>query len=363
MTPYYDDGQVRLLQGDVREVLATLEAESVQTCVTSPPYWSLRDYKVPPTIWGGDELHIHDWESAGSREGFTGSKRWQHPTDDGEGRTRENSGEDWGKVQQGESCACGAWRGCLGLEPTPEMFIEHTVMVFREVRRVLRNDGTLWLNIGDSYAGSWGSQGHFRESTTNNKQISRHQILNHPKLARKTGAIPPGSGLKEKDLVGIPWMLAFALRADGWYLRQEIIWHKPNPMPESTKDRCTKAHESIFLLTKRPRYYYDQDAIREPSPDGPVLLGANKRSVWTVPTAPFAEAHFATFPPALIEPCILAGAPEGGVVLDPFVGSGTTAMVARRLGRRAIGIDLSAQYLEMAVRRAGGQLAMIGGVE
>ena len=285
----------------------------------------------------------------------------------------------------------------MGLEATPAEFVTGMVAVFREVRRVLADDGTLWLNIGDSYAGSWGAQGK-RETPG---EISRNSVRNHPKRAANTGTIR-GEGLKPKDLIGIPWMLAFALRADGWYLRQEIIWHKPNPMPESVTDRCTKAHESLFLLSKRPTYYFDQDSILEPvslntharlaqnglaqqagsgrvpgKTNGPMKAvgrkfdpGAgnknnpsfdaamavmpsarNKRSVWTVPTQPFSEAHFATFPPALIEPCILAGCPVGGMVLDPFGGAGTTGMVAQRLGRSATLIELNPEYAAMADRR------------
>lgn len=419
-TPYYDDGQVRLLQGDVREVLRGMEAESVQCVVTSPPYWSLRDYGVPPSVWGGDETHLHDWEDEAGAEGYQGTARWQHSSN-GRGEeapdekklrvSRELRPEAWGEVGRGATCqGCGAWRGALGLEPTPEMFVAHTVDVFREVHRVLRKDGTLWLNIGDSYAGSWGAQGR-TGSMAERPVISSRQIGEHPQFQTRTGARGLGDGIKPKDLVGIPWMLAFALRADGWWLRQDIIWHKPNPMPESTRDRCTKSHEYLFLLAKSERYYYDQDAIREDSspntnartskaqieeitaaraaganttaagmavttksaPAGSGIKAndsyhhamalpvetRNKRDVWSIPTAPYPEAHFATFPPALVEPCILAGCPEGGVVLDPFVGSGTTAMVARQLGRRAVGIDLNPEYMAMAVGRIGAQMALL----
>lgn len=371
MTAYFDDGQVTLLLGDVRECLRKLPTESVNCVVTSPPYWSLRDYGMP---------------------------------------------------------------GQLGLEPTPEEYVANMVAVFREVRRVLRNDGTLWLNIGDCYATGGGRVGDAPGGGKQGEAWRLRGLMTTPNRM-------PLDGLKAKDLVGIPWMLAFALRADGWWLRQDIIWSKPNPMPESVRDRCTKAHEYLFLLSKsggRPNlwratdtlewayqrpdlsetigdpplprwrgfdYYYDAAAIREsagyPSdrpqnsfareqPDIPfqkpqkrknrtVRLGVdthggaqgsgymeypedtrNKRSVWHIPTAPFPEAHFATFPPALVEPCILAGCPEGGIVLDPFIGSGTTAMVARQLGRRAVGIDLNGEYLEMAVRRIGAQMALIG---
>ena len=296
-----------------------------------------------------------------------------------------------------------------------QCYVCQMVDVFREVRRVLRSDATLWLNIGDSYYGSTQTGG------TNSKEGSAKRVGRMFGAGARRGAQSDtdGASLKPKDLVGIPWMLAFALRADGWYLRQDIIWAKPNPMPESVRDRCTKAHEYLFLLSKSERYYYDSDAIKEGvSPnthsrggrdvpaswntrnfdnhayapgertaannplkrsgnkerkpatergaphdgvDGSVPWegdSRNKRSVWNIATAPYAEAHFATFPPALVEPCILAGCPEGGTVLDPFIGSGTTALVARRLGRKAIGIDLNAEYLDMAVRRAGGQLAM-----
>lgn len=340
MTPYYDDGQAALYLGDAIEVLREMPAASVNMCVTSPPYWGLRDYGVD---------------------------------------------------------------GQIGLEPTPETYVERLVDVFREVKRVLRDDGTLFLNLGDSYAAERGGTHQPAETlaggrhgkTVNGERVNRGRGDNY-NPARNARAL----GLKHKDLVGIPWMVAFALRADGWWLRQDIIWSKPNPMPESVTDRCTKAHKYLFLLSKRERYYYDQDAIREVGAgwngskfdDGKnaeihpnvgrkrrtVRPGIdthgggqgkgyieypegtrNRRSVWHIPSAPFPEAHFATFPPALVEPCILAGCPEGGTVLDPFVGSGTVAMVAKGLGRRAIGIDLNPEYLAMAVRRIP-QLAMIG---
>ena len=306
-------------------------------------------------------------------------------------------------------------RAEIGLEPTPDEFVEALVAVFSEVRRVLRDDGTVWLNLGDSYAGSWGAQGK-RETPG---EISRNSVRNHPKRARQTGTIRR-AGLKSKDLIGIPWMVAFALRADGWYLRQDIIWSKPNPMPESVEDRCTKAHEYIFMLSKSARYYYDAEAIKNPPSDAllqqvrdgyagrdtkdfasggaqsasgtkariieqarakvdkqrghgrrhagfnarwdnltreeQMALGSNKRSVWEVATQPYKGAHFATFPPALIEPCILAGCPVGGHVLDPFGGSGTTALVARNLNRSATLIDLNPEYVAMARERVHGPL-------
>jgi DNA modification methylase len=305
----------QLIHGDCLEVLRTLPAESVNCCVTSPPYWGLRDYGVD---------------------------------------------------------------GQLGLEATPEEYVAKMVEVFREVRRVLRDDGTLWLNIGDTYNAYNGGAGP-------GSKLSKTQSDNRPALA--TGYGLQCKTLKPKDLVGIPWRLAFALQADGWWLRQDIIWHKPNPMPESVRDRCTKSHEYIFLLAKADRYYYDADAIREEAvctkmpgrnmTDTRTTYGAsnggnsglvalrnrlrdtgepdetrNKRSVWTVTTKPYSGAHFATFPPDLIEPCILAGCPEGGTVLDPFLGSGTTAQVCYWNRRDCIGIELNAEYVKLAESRA-----------
>ena len=256
----------------------------------------------------------------------------------------------------------------LGLEKTPEEFIAKMVQIFSEVKRVLRNDGTLWLNMGDSYAHSLRQSG--PEHAGRLANASKGQI--------KKGFKPIAPGFKEKDLCGIPWMLAFALRADGWYLRSDIIWHKPNPMPESVTDRPTKSHEYMFLLSKSAKYYYDADAIRENFADermgasgvrcgvpqkhaaaagrggdgglqafnGSGTGGRNKRTVWTIPTSPMPDAHFATFPKKLIEPCILAGSAEGGTVLDPFFGSGTTGLVAYRHGRKFVGIELSQTYLD-----------------
>lgn len=292
-----------IIQGDVREALKTLPDKSIHCCVTSPPYYGLRDYGVD---------------------------------------------------------------GQVGLEVTPAEYVGRMVEVFREVKRVLRDDGTLWLNLGDSYAMKFGG-GKGRKSGTTKAAVDE--------IEKPPREIP--SGLKPKDLVGIPWMVAFALRADGWYLRQDIIWHKPNAMPESVTDRPTKAHEYIFLLSKSQRYYYDFEIIKEPTitrdnsyrdrddsklnnTPGRTRMGGlktnnyemrNKRSVWTVPTKPFSEAHFAVFPPKLIEPCILAGCPVGGIVLDPFMGSGTTALVAFEHGRNYLGIELNPEYIKLANRR------------
>ncbi|MDQ0654396.1 DNA-methyltransferase [Pseudomonas cedrina] len=341
--------QHRVLIGDCIESMRTLQDKSAQMCVTSPPYYGLRDYGVD---------------------------------------------------------------GQIGLEETPAEFISRLVDVFREVRRVLRDDGTAWVNMGDSYAGSWGAHGR-DDMGVGVSTLSQRQVMASQRKAKAT----THAEYKPKDLMGMPWRLAFALQDDGWYLRQDIIWHKPNPMPESTRDRCTKAHEYIFLLSKSRRYHCDMSAIREPAAEaslnrwaqdienqagsdrvpgksnGPmkavggdrsrrdsfqredskreqVIPGQskgthrpdraesewdigtrNKRSVWTVATQGFKGAHFATFPPDLIRPCILAGARLGGVVLDPFGGAGTTAVVAMQEGRKSILCELNPEYAAMAERR------------
>jgi site-specific DNA-methyltransferase (adenine-specific) len=259
--------------------------------------------------------------------------------------------------------------GQIGLEATPDAFVAKLVEVFREVRRVLRDDGTLWLNLGDSYARNPAKGQH--KPGDNGKQA---YIYDNGGGRASSTSLP---GLRDKQLIGIPWRVAFALQADGWYLRQDIIWHKPNPMPESVRDRCTKAHEYVFLLSKGPRYYFDAEAIKEPGvvpagtkgakgsaeragqkgvnarpPEYKIYDGTrNRRSVWTVTTKPYSGAHFATFPPDLIEPCILAGAPLGGTVLDPFGGSGTTAGVAVKHGRKAILCELNPEYAALIPQR------------
>lgn len=295
--------------------------------------------------------------------------------------------------------------GQIGLEETPEAFIAKLVAVFRQLRRALKPEGTLWVNMGDSYAGSGRGVGDMKRSS-HKQRSNAGSWTGDAHKAFKGGAVKP------KDLIGIPWMLAFALRADGWYLRQDIIWYKPNPMPESVTDRCTKAHEYIFLFSKSARYYFDAEAIKEPATgwngskfeDGKNLINhpnvgknrqrkpagwdtgkgghgsfhrsgraeaieyyeispeasttRNKRSVWTVTPQPFKEAHFATFPENLIVPCILAGCPAGGLVLDPFNGSGTTRIVANKLGRNAIGFELNPKYIEIENRRRAQELGM-----
>jgi DNA modification methylase len=293
--------------GDCRETMRRWAADGVkvQTCVTSPPYFGLRDY--------GHE-------------------------------------------------------GQIGLEPTPEAYIAAMVEVFRCVRDVLADDGTLWLNLGDSYARDLGKGGSgpggkntaYSGAYTDAARIrSEAKGSSDGKVGRgdRAPVRVGGKGLKHKDLIGIPWMLAFALRADGWYLRQDIIWHKPNPMPESVRDRCTKAHEYIFLLSKSERYYFDSEAITEKAVGSGETR--NRRSVWTVTTKPYKGAHFATFPPDLIEPCILAGSRQGDVVLDPFMGSGTTAQVAVQHGRQYLGCELNPSYEPLQRSRLSGlQMAL-----
>ena len=304
----FDNKHVQLHQSNASEL--PVDDESIDCVVTSPPYWGLRDYGVDEQI---------------------------------------------------------------GLESTPEKYVENMVNVFREIKRVLKSSGTVWLNIGDSYVSNPISANGANEVRSNEETGGLQKGYSRRVTYR-------GGTLKPKDLVGIPWMVAFALRADGWYLRSDIIWNKPNPMPEPVKDRPTKSHECIFLLTKSPTYYYDADAIREPldtplhkpgnkTAYGVVMrtdfgtdamdrvwgnpAGRNKRSVWTVNTHPYPDAHFATFPEKLVEPCILAGSPLGGTVLDPFVGSGTTMAVAQRLNRKGVGTDLSTEYLALASKRLG----------
>jgi DNA modification methylase len=350
-----------LILGDCRSSLATLPDQYVQTCITSPPYFGLRDYGLPPAKWPACEFVPMPGMPA---------------------------------------VAVPAMECCLGLEADLNAYVAHVVLVFREVRRVLRDDGTLWLNLGDSYAGS-GRGGYAGGKSTlqgttegqDNSRVARGSQLAAGFHAKQVvnGAIgrawvppPPPPGLTNKQLMGVPWRVAFALQADGWCLRQDIIWSKPNPMPESTADRCTKAHEYLFLLGKSSRYYFDSDAMSEPvvssaadikrakvtgrgkQDASAAYLGApqrdksggfpvkdkekptrNKRSVWTVATRPYAGAHFATFPPALIEPCVRAGAPFGGRVLDVFNGSGTTGEVAILNGRDYTGLELNPEYMAL----------------
>ena len=452
-------GSWKYLVGDAREVLRGLPEGSVQTVVTSPPYYGLRDYGVEPSPWGGDHECAHDWDGEETlptklgREGNTDPK---------------NIPVHQPRARAGQYCRkCGAWFGCLGLEPTVDLFVEHLVEIFEGVKRVLRDDGILWLNLGDSYASGKGSchnPGGGEASLGKGKKAA-----GAPPLHRGNIRELRTSGLKPKDLIGLPWMTAFALRASGWYLRKEIIWHKPNPMPESVPDRPTSSHEHIFMMTKSARYFYDGDGVREkhapktikdwgnPGPsigksraygseghqdalgkvktgnmgkNAPMrkmdMRGRHLRDVWTITTQNYEDAHFATFPERIPETCIKASTSERGacprcgapwrreleqinpnartsgrgkeqaeyqkdegrlslqrptsitndqvgvyktvgwtpscecpaqeavpcVVLDPFAGSGTTVLVARRLGRSAIGIDINPEYRRLAEERA-----------
>ena len=349
-------------QGDCLEVLKTLPSESVNCCITSPPYWGLRDYGTGEWI-GGDPTCSHKRDSKQSELTQTGHRNLEGAVGDG--------------IYKDKCKRCGAERKDrqIGLELTPESYVQKMVDVFREVRRVLRGDGTLWLNLGDTYSAQrWTKKG---ETTT------PAQPMNGMSDTWRAIAPTKESGLPDKNLVGIPWRVAFALQADGWYLRQDIIWHKPNPMPESVTDRCTKAHEYIFLMSKNPNYYFDNKVISEnaiskqgkgaigrgqqsyavasgkgmsPQQDHSGWMGGdgntrNKRSVWSVTVKPYKEAHFATFSKELIEPCVLAGCPKDGTILDPFGGSGTTAEVAIENGRNALLIELNPEYIELAKTR------------
>jgi DNA modification methylase len=466
VTLFVNDSDFQLYVGDVREQLRQLPDESVHTVVTSPPYWGLRDYGTG--AWDGGDPDCDHVERIGGKQGGTGNtlgRDASHPN-------RESlpaTGHALIETQYRDLCGkCGATRTDqqLGLESTPDQFVANMVDVFREVRRVLRRDGTCWVNLGDSYAGS-------SAMTTNEKALKGKQGTNHGTIGEARAAVVP-AGLKPKDLVGIPWRVAFALQADGWYLRSDIVWSKPNPMPESVTDRPTKAHEYVFLLTRSPRYFFDADAVRETAQDrpqprpedktvrpykGPNInnayapgasgyghnpAGRNVRSVWEIVTQPYPEAHFATFPEALPERCIKAGTSERGccpvcgapwervtesdrrhangdapsptwandgerkltatgrrndvstsvttvgwrpscdcpyaslddsqsfdewgdfrqpipcTVLDPFMGSGTVALVARRLGRRSIGVELNPEYARLCARRLQ-QLSLFAG--
>lgn len=356
----------QLYQGNSVEVLKTLPECSVDCCVTSPPYYALRDYGTGH--WeGGDPNCPHYRTSKYSEQTATGHKAMM------------DNGSPVGDAIYKSVCPlCGAIRvdEQIGLEETPEEYIQKLVEVFHEVKRVLKDDGTLWVNIGDSY---WGSGSRGFDFT--NVFTEKSKIQQGSKGTVNLTNLPPLKGsengtYKNKDLIGIPWMLAFALRADGWYLRQDIIWHKPNPMPESVTDRCTKSHEYIFLLSKLPHYYFDNKAIQEEaiyagdnrgertdsrrgtymnSMSGNTGDYRNKRDVWCCKVGcGYSDengSHYATYSPKLIEPCILAGSKADGIVLDPFSGTGTTGATALNLGRKYIGIDLSEKYITMSNKR------------
>ena len=342
--------------GDCLEVLKTLPKNHFDTVVTSPPYYGLRDYNTGTWV-GCDPNCPHKRLTKISKDTATGhANMYDH-------------GDVVGDAIYRQKCPiCGAERqdSQIGLELTPQDYVRRLVEVFRGVRDTLKEDGTVWLNLGDTYH-------NYRADGLNVKQTLHKDKHDQPEVSpNRANKI---QGLKEKDLMGIPWRVAFALQEDGWYLRQDIIWHKPNPMPESVKDRCTKAHEYIFLLSKNSHYYFDHEAIQEEATYKDVMRGGstnryeqnnfggdnkmydtrNKRSVWTVNTKPYKEAHFAVFPTDLIEPCIKAGCPKDGHVLDPFGGSGTTGLVADRLNRNATIIELNKDYVEIAEDRLMGE--------
>lgn len=367
----FENNNYEIFQGDALEVLKTLDDNSINCCVTSPPYYGLRDYGTGKWV-GGDPDCPHYRTTKISDATITGHAKMAEV------------GEAVGDAIYKSVCPlCGAVREDkqIGLEETPEEYIQRLVDVFHEVKRVLKDDGTLWVNIGDSY----------NQSTRQyeDRIFSEKSIIQKNNKGTYNGYVDRNlyDGCKQKDLIGIPWMLAFALRADGWYLRQDIIWHKPNPMPESVKDRCTKSHEYIFLLSKSPSYYFDYNAIKEDAVTAPHKAGnllhpdkisgpndrgghsqweenmdsiwgadgmKNKRDVWTVRVSSFKDAHFATFPEELIEPCILAGSPVGGVVLDVFNGSATTGLVSLKNNRKYIGIELNEKFIDMSRKRLNG---------
>jgi DNA modification methylase len=403
-------GEAMLYEGDALQVLCTIPGATMNCCVTSPPYWGLRDYGIEPQVWGGDSECRHEWgdpiKGKSQSGSLSGSKLDGTPP-----------GEERRPTWESTCCSlCGAWRGSLGLEPTPELYVKHIVMIFEEVRRVLQDDGTLWLNLGDSYAGG-GRAGN------NPEYMNKHKMFGKAGWDSGIFGLPQAvpAGLKPKDLVGIPWRVAFALQAAGWYLRSDIIWSKPNPMPESVTDRPTKAHEYIFLLSKSARYYYDKEAMSEPAKtgwngssftderdllvhpnagtnrkipsgwdtgpgahgvyhrngralwdtqdkqssgrrmientrrareeggdhDSPFGETRNMRTVWTIATRPCKLSHFATFPDEIARRCILGGCPVGGTVLDPFAGTMTVSITAAKVDRKSIAIELSPEYYEM----------------
>lgn len=382
-----------ILCGDALDLLRDMPAASVHCCITSPPYWGLRDYGT--ASWeGGDPACDH--------KGAPFRTKSRINANCGTGTDSKNADD---REPMGQSCSkCGAIRvdQQIGLEPTPAEYIARLLDVFREVRRVLVPDGTLWVNLGDSY--NSGAEIGRHEARENPKGIgTTTKFLGEPRQYGKRS-----SGLKPKDLIGIPWRFAFALQADGWYLRSDIIWAKPNPMPESVTDRPTKAHEYVFLLAKQERYWYDSKAIAEQSngwngssfdderdlalhpnigkkPRPSAIRGSfngkteamedtgqnvfhavtetrNKRTVWTLSTLPTPEAHFATFPVELPETCLRAGCPEGGTVLDPFAGAGTTGLACLKNGRNFLGIELNQKYIEIARARAAKFYPLLAGV-
>lgn len=450
---------MRIIQGCAQDVLPTLPERSVHCVVTSPPYWSLRDYGIAPSIWGGDPECAHSWQNVWHyREGgnlVSSSDAFSEPGRQNAARLQET------RWREHTWCSrCGAWRGCLGLEPSVADYISHLVLTFREVWRVLRDDGTLWLNLGDAYAGSWGNFHPTGKGGQRPKRTERYARRAYRDTRFKPPAASAAGPFKPKDLLMLPHRVAIALQEAGWTVRSDVVWAKPNPVPESVGDRPTRAHEYVFLLAKARRYFYDADAVREPAKRRrasgahsrfeqdltPVShkrsmkaeplngahgtmghdgnghryesvyshpLGRNLRSVWEIASRGFPDAHFATFPEKLVEPCIRAGTSSKGccpgcgtpwrriteveyvnpgntqtngprshftarleaerttvdwqpgcdcdagepvpcTVLDPFAGSGTALRAAARLGRDAIGIEPKAEYVAMIRRRLHG---------
>ena len=326
---------IRILVGDALTRLRELPNESVHCCVTSPPYWGLRDYGTGTWIGGDPECnHV---------QGRPGWERMDGTIDERHKRNRDGIAAVTRKV-----CRCGAEREDqqLGLEPTIQEFISSMVEVFSEVRRVLRKDGSLWMNMGDCYVTT--PPGNRNGTSDVDGAYARRQARQSGPDVKAIFTASKGTDWPVKSLVAQSWRLALAMQDDGWLLRQSIIWHKPAPMPESCRDRFTRAHEYIFHLTRTGKYYWDFDAAQEPAADGTVR---NRRTIWTVPAEPCGEAHYVTYPTKLVEPCIACSCPPDGVVLDPFGGSGTTGIVADRQGKHSILIELNPANVEIMQRR------------
>lgn len=365
---------VRVIHGEAREVLRQLQPESVHCVVTSPPYWALRDFGVPSSVWGGDPSCAHEWEAYDTVVGPAGSDWTQEVNGRGERQGTDKSRMPRTALVTSDDCPrCGAWRGQLGLEPEVGMYVRNIVEVFREVYRVLRPDGSLWLNIGDCYVtkrgGGQGANGLLAGKTVAKRGVRLRRG------DRRSGSLP------YKSLVGVPWRAALALQDDGWILRNDIVWEKPNCQPECVRDRSTHSHEYVFHFVKGQRYFYDYEALKEPvsgtaHPRGkglgkkarhsvvegrqnPSFQAAvvglvehrNSRTVWRIPTEPYKGAHFATFPRALARRCLAAGCPPAGWALDPFGGSGVTGVVADEQGKNAILIELSPESVGLAHER------------
>jgi len=367
-----------IIIGDNRQTLRALPDQSIQTVITSPPYWGLRDYGT--ASWsGGDANCLHIADESKTKKFGNDEFNKNRPSRE-ETKTKGYYFED----------VCGDCKATsednqIGLETSPDDYVEQLCQVFDEVWRVLRDDGTLWLNLGDSYAS-------FRDSKATPDTLRTGDGTKVATAANKNPNSLRKAGLKHKDLIGIPWRVALALQARGWYLRQDIIWAKPNPMPESVTDRCTKSHEYLFLLTKSPKYYFDNQAIKEPvvrqingakyrfggnkygdlndikhrTKSGQIYKQSetrNKRDVWTIGTSRYKEAHFATYPPELILPCILAGSKPDDLVLDPFSGSGTTGVVALQNNRNYVGLELNPEYASLSEKRLMDACGVFGEVE